>query len=184
MEQIIINAITNAIPHTVVRCFETTGGWVIEAINPVFNNPAVAEQSVAQALHRWLLQNQPVVIIWKIFVYTNADERFSVSGTLHVRESEYDNDGIQTTFLEADDCYVNLSEFDAEILQLGDYNGRQLNVFEAMSDDGIHPLLQYNQVAYIWLETLGGSYYLEPQDPTVLLNGAQHPALIQVNLQR
>lgn len=183
MEQILINIIANAIPHTIVRCFETTGGWVVEAVNPNFANEATAEQQILNALQNGVPAGMQPLILWKVFAYSNEIEKFTVSGTLHTRAADYDDNGIQTTYLEANDCYVNISEFDGEILQLGDYNGLRIEVIEAMTDDNQQPLLPYQANAHHhWLETLGGQYGLDNNRRVEVIGAAAHPIRLAIHL--
>jgi hypothetical protein len=155
--------------------------WIVEAI-PLANanqNKAAVEAAIRQEVSR--LPNPPH-LVWRLFIYQNPDDRFKVNGTLHQHNSAYSAGGIYTVTLDAGDVYVNLSEFDGEVLQLGYRNGEVLEGIETLGSGGTPILPYYPQHTHTWLEALGGEYHLGP-NPVVVTNQGQSPQRLTITLQ-
>lgn len=155
-----IQHIQNGLPGSQVRAFHSNGGWIIEIIHPQMN--AQRTRILAQVEH--LLNNLPAGvqrdIVWKLFSYSNTDESFREQGTLHTIPEE-DDHGISLVTLSADDTYVDLTEFDCEILSFSSYHGRTMIARVSRNSNGQILLPYQNAVPYSWLEALGGNYGIQ-----------------------
>ena len=155
-----IQHLTNGIQGSAVRAFRSEGGWIIEIIHPRMT--AQRAQIVTQL--EKLLNNLPAHvewdIVWKLFLYSTAEERFKGQGTLHTEPEEHDQRGASVVTLAASDTYINLTEFDCEILSFCAYHGIVLQAQISVDASGT-PILPYVAGGqYVWLEAMGGNYGL------------------------
>lgn len=141
-------------------------------------NPTTKQQFV-DLINQGLASIQTKHSVWKKYLYSNLDDRFVENGTLHTVPQTYSPDGIPTTILAAADCYLNITAFDAEAMQIGLKTGLQILGRDSKNDQG-QPILPYQpNTDYLWLEALGGNY-------TIIQNGTRRlqDGNIQVTLGR
>lgn len=180
-EQILLAALAQALVNWSIRCKLVQGMWIVEAVAPA-NAPQVNKPQLFQQIRNIIAQNQTTAPhpIWKLFVYQQDSDRFTVNGTLHTVPSSYSHDGIYTTTLSGLDCYVDISEFDGEALQLGYQAGDVVQAKEAVNSNNVPVLPYQNGANHIWLESLGGEYGIAQNG--VVAIGQQHPLRIDITL--
>ena len=178
-EQVLRAALVAALGTQSVRCCVVSDMWVIEVVLPGLLQPLRAQllQQIQQVMAQ-ALQGQHV--IWKVFLYATGQQRFNVDGTLHTLEA-VNVGGIYTVTLSANDCYVWLTEYDGEVLQLGDRPGLAVMGIQSTGENGL-PILPFQPHGqYTWLEALGGSYDLAENGVVPVPNSNPLELQIQLN---
>ena len=105
-----------------VRCFFASGAIIAEIIHADFA-AATKEASIdklikATALKNLSMMDRKYIILHALYVYEADGEQCKVQGTLHTRESDYEDD-VFTTYLNAGDAYVRLAEADIQAVLYG-----------------------------------------------------------------
>lgn len=150
------NHLEHRVPGSTVRAFHGYAGWIIELLHPDIRTNQDRIVSLLEAALANLPANVEKDIVWKVFLYADSAERFKSHGTLHTIPA--DNDLVT---LAGDDCYLDLTEYDCEIISFNPYHGRQLIGRNSLTDGGI-PILPYIPAArYLWLETMGSHYDID-----------------------
>jgi hypothetical protein len=172
-------ALMNFLNCQYVRCRETQGMWLIEIV--ISNLTPAGRNTILASLPRTLQAlQQPNLHIWKAFAYADDSSRYTAKGTLHSIPSTYEN-GIYSTTLSASDCYLDITEFDGELLQMRPPAGHIIYAQESVNSLG-QPILPYQVGAtHIWLEAMGGEYTLGTN--AVHVTNSNHPYRMTVNLQ-
>jgi hypothetical protein len=181
MEQQLEISLGNLLPGWRVRCRLNHNHWIIEVIptRPAQLNKDQVFEKVKDGLSQ--LPNGPQ-IIWRVFIYLNADDRFQVNGTLHTEKSFYSDGGIHTVTLSAGDAYLSLSEYDGEILQMCYRAGDIIEGIETLGSNGL-PILGFQMgQKHVWLESLGGEYHLADDDPVTVDNPGNVPLRLKIKL--
>jgi hypothetical protein len=156
-------------PKSQIRAELADGGWVVEIVHPAFGEDAHAETSEAfRALDAALAPHRE--FIWRLCTAANELGRFSEHATLRTNPTRM-IDGVLTSTLMAEDCYLDITEFDAELLHYA-YRpewDRHVHGIESRSDG--KPLLSFKRSSkYLTIETGGSAYPIEnielPADTT------------------
>lgn len=151
------------------RCKLVSGMWIIEVVHPGINS--TTKQRYVDELHNAVRQIQSPSSVWKYFLYSSDGERFVEDGTLHTVEQSYSSDGIATTTLAAEDCYLAITAFDAEAMQLGHKPGLEVLGRELRNDSGQVILKYRTGTNYLWMESLGGNFAIAQNGTRQLADG-------------
>lgn len=168
-----INYLQQNIAGSFVRAYHGEAGWIIEVVHANLSDTkhrSTILQTIENLLNK-IPQGIHNDIIWKLFLYGSKDERFKLNGTLHVTPEEYSSYGVSTTTLSANDTYVNLTEYDCEIISFNESRGLLIQAMVALNNQG-QPILPYQNIQrYLWLEAMGGHY--EIGNVTVVKNNTE-----------
>lgn len=172
-ELAIRNAIQAVFNGALVRARETDGGWLIEVIHQqcrALGTSAFRRQ--IEGILASISNSNPPLVIWKLFVYPDESSRYLSQGTLHCIPSDINDQGIKTTTLAGMDAYLDIPEFDAELISFSNYRGHVIPALESLSATG-NPILpvQALPVQYLWLEAMGGEYSVQAVNQNGNLNG-------------
>lgn len=155
--QAIIAAIQMTYRGALVRAKNSDGGWVVEVVHVDCTNLGTAQfrQRIQVILSR-VTNPSPPLIIWKLFTYSNEESRYLEHGTLHEIPSSFEN-GMHTVTQGGQDSYLDIPEFDSEIISMSNYRGHCIPALESVGSTG-QVILPVQQVDYSWLEAIGGEY--------------------------
>jgi hypothetical protein len=170
-------------PQSKCRAALAQGGWIVEVVFPTLT--AANRGAVLRTVEHEVRSHFPSdpQVFWKIFVYKSKTDRYLIDGTLHTVDEYHTPDGTPVTTLAAGDCIVRLTEFDGEVLLMGDYKSMTIEVSEAVSSSSGRPILPFvPQSKYIWLETQGGYYALDAGTQVRKLTNTS-PAELEVKLR-
>jgi len=147
-------------PESQIRAELADGGWVVEIVHPAFGTDAHAETREAfRVLDAALAPHRE--FLWRLCTAENDLGRFSEHATLRTNPTRM-IDGVLTQTLMAGDCYLDITEFDAELLHYSDRPEWDCRVHgvESRSDGG--PLLSFKPTSkYVTIEVGGSAYPID-----------------------
>lgn len=170
--QEIINEIQGAFQGALARAVETDAGWLIEVIHQQCGTlgSSAFRRRIEQALKKVPNPNPPTMV-WKLFVYPDEENRYLSQGTLHTLPSSQTS-GMHTVTLSENDVYLDIPEFDSELLSFSNYRGHLIPALVTI-DANKNAIFPYQAVQYRWLEALGGEYTIQNTTNAGNLNGRQ-----------
>ncbi len=163
-------------PKAAIRAQCGDGGWVVEIVHPRFGADPHAETKDAFRLLDSALAGQRE-FVWHLCTAENELDRFSDHATLRTNPTRYVN-GVRTSILMAGDCYLDITEFDAEVLNYSEKPewNRSVEGIETRSESG-EPLLSFKPTSkYLTVEIGGTAHALEKQ-PEVRSNATPRRVL-------
>nr|BFD62321.1 hypothetical protein BdHM001_10020 [Bdellovibrio sp. HM001] len=113
---LLIESIETKIPGSKVRVHMASGMWIIELVST-----SLTEESRIKYyddISSCVNTVTPGENIWKIFLYKKSEERFLIEATLHTTPRKSSTHGFVTITLAARDCFLLITEFDLEVLQM------------------------------------------------------------------
>ncbi len=166
-------------PNAALRAQSGDGGWVVEIVHPFFGKDPHAETKEAfRLLDAALAPHREFV--WLLCTAQSEAERFTEHATLRTIPTRMVN-GVMTSTLTIDDCYLDIPQFDAEVLQYSQTPewDRRIEGVESASDSGTALLPFKSSSRYVTIEVGGTSYELEKQ-PDVVAAGARRRVIVTV----
>ena len=93
--------------------------------------------------------------VWKLCTAKDEVSAFNVHTSLRTNPSRYDENGVWTSTLMAADAYLEIREYDAELLIAGAC--RSVQAIETLAEDGT-PMLPYRPARHLALQVHGEEY--------------------------
>ncbi len=172
-------AIESKVSGSTVRAAMASGMWIIEVVDPRLNE--TNRKNLFITITDSVTSTSPGSNIWKILVYSNSNDRFSIEATLHTIPRTFSKEGFVTISLAANDCFLMISEFDSEVLQMEKPSQFKILGVEYKNSAGqkIMPFQEANQDRYQNIEFMGMMFNLDgskiARDPMT--------GLIQIEIQ-
>ncbi|MBY0314641.1 MAG: hypothetical protein K2Q26_03925 [Bdellovibrionales bacterium] len=159
--------IKSILPNAAIKIRVAAGGFLVEIIDSAITDAEKInfQKIILQAVHNYNADtNTPredMIVFHRLFLYPISGDQFKTHGTLHTKPAEYDDDGAQTTFLEANDAYVWLAEVDVECLLHGGIVEGGLRAVSESTNSGFFMINEGLASSYKQLETEGGLYAIK-----------------------
>ena len=156
----IVEMTQRQLPHARVRMQQTQWGWVVEVIDERFGAPPDSTYDTVSRLFRAIdsLLASRGETVWKLCTARDELAAFNVNATLRTIPSGPDENGTWTSTLTVADTYLEITEYDAELLYANATTSLQAIETTTAAKT---PLLPYKPapVRYRTLE-VGGHAYL------------------------